>query len=200
MSDSARLGVIHVHSDYSHDGRDSIEALHAFALARGIGFVGLTDHAEDFEPDRYEALQRHCEAVSDARVRIIAGLEYRFNGYSGLHLLALGLSRWIAPRTPADFMVQSRGVTGFTIVAHPVLPNYELPEEVRAGIDAIEVWNASYNTRYLPDPRAIRLLHDIRARRPEVVATAGLDQHDARNDRRTRVLLDRALGRSAGAS
>jgi hypothetical protein len=190
MSETARLGIIHVHSEYSHDGRDSIAALHEFALARGIGFIGLTDHAEDFEPDRYVALQEECAAVSDDRVRIIAGLEYRFNGFSGLHLLALGLSRWIAPRTPADFIRQARGVTGFTIMAHPVLPGYQLPDEVRDGIDAIEVWNASYNTRYLPDPRAIRLLRAINATRPEVVATAGLDQHDARNDRGTRVFLD----------
>lgn len=190
MTTNSRLGVVHLHSEYSHDGRDSIAALHAFALERGIGFVGLTDHAEDFEPDRYEALQAECAAVSDARVRIIPGLEYRFNGYSGLHLLALGLTKWIAPRTPADFIRLTRGVTGFTIAAHPVLWNYLMPDEVRDGIDAIEVWNASYNTRYLPDPRAIRLLHQVRARRPEVVGTAGLDQHDARNDRGTRVLLD----------
>lgn len=190
MTDSSRLGVIHLHSEYSHDGRDSIAALHAFALERGIGFIGLTDHAEDFEADRYLSLQQECAAVSDSRVRIIPGLEYRFTGFSGLHLLALGLTKWIAPRSPADFIRQSRGVTGFTIAAHPVLWNYQMPEEVCAGIDAIEVWNAAYNTRYLPDPRAIRFLHQLRATRPEVVGTAGLDQHDARNDRGTRVLLD----------
>ena len=72
----------------------------------------------------------------------------------------------------------------------PVSQTTRCTEEVRAGIDAIEVWNAAYNTRYLPDPRAIRFLHQLRATRPEVVGTAGLDQHDARNDRGTRVLLD----------
>ncbi|HTC25111.1 MAG TPA: hypothetical protein VK688_12150, partial [Gemmatimonadales bacterium] len=36
---------------------------------------------------------------------------------------------------------------------------------------------------------AVRLLERIRARRPEVVGTAGLDQHDSRNDRGTRVVL-----------
>jgi hypothetical protein len=67
-----------------------------------------------------------------------------------------------------------------------------VPEAVLQGIDAIEVWNAAYNTRYLPDPRAIRLLHALRATRPEVVGTVGLDQHDRRNDRRTRTHLHRA--------
>ena len=127
MTDNSRLGVIHLHSEYSHDGRDSIAALHAFALERGIGFIGLTDHAEDFEPDRYLALQQECAAVSDSRVRIIPGLEYRFNGYPGLHLLALGLTKWIAPKTPAEFIQQTRGhVASFTVVAHPGLADYQV--------------------------------------------------------------------------
>ena len=183
-----RAGAIHVHSNYSHDGRDSLEHLREFAQTRGITFIGLTDHAEDLRADEWEAYVRHCAAVSDHAVRLIPGLEFRFAGYSGLHLLALGLSRWIEPRTPAEFIAQAREAAPFTIVAHPVLADYRVPDVVRAGIDAVEVWNASYNTRWLPDPRAIRLLHEIRSDRKEVVGTVGLDQHDARNDRESRVL------------
>jgi hypothetical protein len=83
----------------------------------------------------------------------------------------------------------TRGVADLTISAHPLLYRYRMPEEVRAGIDAVEVWNTGYNTRYLPDPRAMRLLTDIRRSRPEVVAIAGLDQHRAENDRGARVIL-----------
>ena len=190
MTNLVRVGVVHVHSHFSHDCRDSLERLREFALERGISFIGLTDHAEDLEDDDFDLLTGACRTLSDERVELIPGLEFRFPGYSGLHLLALGLRRWITPGTPADFMRQTLGVAEFTIVAHPVLPDYRVPEEVRAGIDAIEVWNASYNTRYLPDPRAIRLLHEMRRTRPEVVGIAGLDQHDASNDRGTRVILE----------
>jgi hypothetical protein len=38
--------------------------------------------------------------------------------------------------------------------------------------------------------KAIQLLHRSRRARPALVGTAGLDQHDARNDRETRVILD----------
>ena len=85
----------------------------------------------------------------------------------------------------------TRGICDLTISAHPVLYRHRMPAEVRAGIDAVEVWNAAYNTRYLPDPRAMRLLSDIRRSRPEVVAIAGLDQHNARNDRGARVILEK---------
>lgn len=186
----ARTGVIHVHSSYSHDCADSPEHLRDFALARGIAFVGLADHAEDFVPERFADYVRHCRTASDGTVNIIPGLEFRFDGFAGMHLLALGLEQWISPKTPREFIAQTRGVAKCTIAAHPVLADYRLPAEVAAGIDAVEVWNASYNTRYLPDPRAIRLLHRIRRTRPEVVGTVGLDQHDCHNDRQTRVIID----------
>jgi hypothetical protein len=187
--ESGAVGIIHVHSTYSRDGRDTPEDIRAFACARGIRFVALTDHAEDLTPQIFERFVAHCQAVSDDQVRLLPGLEFRFAGFNGLHLLALGLSRWIVAVTPAAFMAEAPRAAALTIVAHPLLPRYRIPADVANGIDAIEVWNAAYNTRYLPDPRALRLLESIRKRRPEVVGTAGLDQHDARNDRGTRVVL-----------
>jgi len=189
MTPDARVGVIHVHTGYSHDGRDSVERLRDIALERGIAFVGLTDHAEDLSAAQYDELVARARAASDGDVSIIPGLEYRFAGYSGLHLLALGLSRRIDPVTPEEFATQAAAAARFTIAAHPGLFRYNMPECIARAIDAIEVWNAAYNTRYLPDPAAVRLLERVRARRPEVVGIAGLDQHDSRNDRGTRVIL-----------
>jgi hypothetical protein len=189
-----RTGVVHVHSNYSHDGRDSLEQLRDFALDRGIAFIALTDHAEDFSESTWQEYVQRCGALSDSAVRLIPGLEFRFAGYRGLHLLAFGLDRWIEPRTPDEFIALAGSASRCTAVAHPILADYALPPSVRNGIDAIEVWNATYNTRYLPDPRALRLLHDIRLVRPRVVGLAGLDQHDRRNDRQTRVVLrDQAI-------
>jgi len=183
------LGVVHVHSNYSHDGRDSLTSLAAFAAARGIGFVGLTDHAEDFTETRWHEYVAECAAASTEAVRLIPGLEFRFVGLRGLHLLAFGLTRWIEPTTPDEFIELAPAASRLTAVAHPVLASYEIPASVRAGIDAVEVWNATYNTRYLPDPRAFRLLHQMQRARPGIVCFAGLDQHDASNDRETRVLV-----------
>ena len=183
------LGIIHVHSNYSHDGMDPLEGIREFALERGISFVGLTDHAEDFDPSIYDEFRGHCHRLSDDSVQLIPGLEYRFAGFPGLHLLALGLTRMGMPRTPEDFCTMVCPLAQFTIIAHPVLPRYDIPACVADSLDAVEVWNAAYNTRFLPDVKAVRLYHRLAARRPAMVATAGLDQHDRRNDRETRVLL-----------
>ncbi len=182
-------GVIHMHSDYSHDSLDSLETLRTTSIERGIRFVGMSDHAEDLTEDIFKEYIDHCDSLSDHVVRIIPGLEYRFSGLKGMHLFALGLRTWITPKTPAEFFEQTRETAQMTVLAHPVLTRYTVPATVLENVDAIEVWNAGYNTRYLPDPRAMRLFRDVYARRPNVVATVGLDQHDSTNDRETRIVL-----------
>jgi hypothetical protein len=192
MTQAGTAGIVHVHSDYSHDGRDSLGRLHQFAHERRLGFVGLTDHAEDLGPEVFRRYLLECEEHSRDGVRLIPGLEFRFEGFPGLHLLALGLRAWIEPATPDAFVELAPPVAALTIVAHPRLARYRLPESVRRRIDAIEVWNAAYDTRYLPDPSAFELLQSVRGERSELLAVAGLDQHDARNDRGTRVVLHRS--------
>jgi hypothetical protein len=151
--------------------------------------VALTDHAEDFDANRFGHYQASCRALSTDAVQLIPGLEFRFAHFRGLHLLACGLREWIVPATPDDFIRLVPGVSGLTILAHPVLTRYRIPLPVWNGIDGVEVWNATYNTRFLPDPQAIALLRTIRCVRPSAVGLAGLDQHDASNDRGTRVVL-----------
>lgn len=184
-----RLGILHVHTDWSHDGRDSLEGLATACRGRGIAFVGLTEHAEDFDAERWPRYVAACAAASGEGVRLIPGLEFRFAGHKGLHLLALGLRRWHEPATPEQFAREVAPDAALTIVAHPVLTRHSVPDAVLAAVDAIEVWNTAYNTRWLPDPRAVRLLHAARRRRPEMVGIAGLDQHDSSNDREVRVRL-----------
>ena len=188
------LGAFHMHSDYSHDGLDSLEQLREISIQRGIGWIGLTDHAEDLDAEIFGEYVRHCAALSDGTFRYEPGLEFRFAGLRGMHLLALGVREWMTPTTPEEFFDQAAERARFTILAHPVLCKYAPPRVVRDRIDAIEVWNTNYNTRYLPDPRAIDLYHEIASARPAVVATVGLDQHDSRNDREVRTAFDESVG------
>src|SRR5690606_27132580 len=104
--EAGRTGIVHVHSEYSHDGRDTLGHLARLSARRGIGFVGLTDHAEDLDAGRFAECLGHCAEASRLGARLIPGLEFRFAGYPGLHLLAFGLARWIEPRTPAEFLEQ----------------------------------------------------------------------------------------------
>jgi PHP domain-containing protein len=182
-------GAIHMHSDYSHDGLDSLEALRDACISRDIRWVGMTDHAEDLDAEIFAEYRQHCAALSDSAFQFIPGLEFRFAGFRGVHLFAVGLTTWIEPRTFEDFFGMTRNTGCFTVLAHPVLCRYTAPQVVLDNVDAIEIWNTNYNTRYLPDPRAIDLFHHAHSSRPELVATVGLDQHDSRNDRGVRTLI-----------
>lgn len=182
-------GVVHIHSAYSHDGHDSLERIRDWAAAAGVRFVAMTDHAEDFDQARFREYQQACAGLSTDRVMLIPGLEFRFARHRGLHLLACGLERFSQPETLEDFVRDVADAARLAILAHPILTAYRVPAVVGDCIDAVEVWNASYNTRYLPDPRAIAFLRALRRMRPAMVGVAGLDQHDAANDRRTRVVL-----------
>lgn len=182
-------GAVHVHSTYSHDGQDPLERIRDRAAVAGIRFVAMTDHAEDFDEARFGEYRDACRAASTDQVTLIPGLEFRFARHRGLHLLACGLERFSQPETLEAFAHEVADAARLTILAHPILTVYRVPAVVGNCIDAVEVWNASYNTRYLPDPRAISLLRAVQRSRPAVVGIAGLDQHDASNDRRTRVVL-----------
>lgn len=187
--DGERVGIVHVHSTYSSDGHDSLDEVREFAAVRGIQWVALSDHAEDFTEEIFQHYVAECARLSDTHVRLYPGLEYRFPGFRGLHLLAFDLRRMITPATPSEFMTQAPGACALTVAAHPVLYRHTLPPDVADRIDAIEVWNASYNTRYLPDVDAIRLYRRLHRQRPELRALTGLDQHDASNDRELRVIV-----------
>lgn len=180
-------GIIHVHSNYSHDGKNSLEELVEFARREELKFIGLTDHAEDLDESGYQRLVEHCAEVSGSGVKIIPGLEFRFRGFTGLHLLACGLEKWSEPKSPTQFVEETGPHAQLTVVAHPVLARHRVPPDVLSRIDAIEVWNGTYNTRYLPDPRSVRILHRVRRARPEVVGTVGPDMHDCANFRETKI-------------
>lgn len=184
------IGIVHVHSTYSHDGVDRLADLAHAARRNGVDFVALTDHAEDLTAEDFDRLVRECRELSTDTFHLIPGLEFRFRGHPGLHLLAHGLWEWIEPDTPEAFVALASSRCGFTMLAHPRLCRYRVPGPVLDGLDAVEVWNAAYDTRYLPDPEALALLRAARRRAPHLVAVAGLDQHDQSNDRGLRVVLN----------
>lgn len=183
------VGALHVHSDYSHDSIDSLEQLRDVSVQRGIAWIALTDHAEHLDQYVFDEYLGHCTSLSDDEFRFIPGLEFRFPHHRGMHLLALDVTRWMSPSTPEEFFDQAEEAAGFTVLAHPMLCRYTLPPVVEQRVDAVEVWNAKYNGRHLPDPGAIALHHAIAERRPDLLATVGLDQHDSHADGGVRIAL-----------
>ena len=181
--------VMHVHTEWSHDGKDSLSEVADFAARERLRWVFLTDHAEDFDEIRFRDYVKASGSASTPMNTLIPGLEFRFEGYPGLHLLALGLRQWITPKTPEDFCELAGNHAGLLVMAHPILTKYRAPDTVLAGIHAIEVWNAQYNTRYLPDAKAIEFWLRAKESWPHLIAAAGTDQHRLQVEGKVRLLL-----------
>ena len=186
-------GLFHVHTDYSFDGKSSVEELVAFCRDHQFDFVCVTDHADLMDDESVLAVVRECDAHSGNAAKIIPGLEYAFPQDEGVHLLCVGIREPVREKRIARAVDEVRHLGGLSIVAHPSRNGYRIPEEIVSSIDGIEVWNAAYDSRYLPDTGSLELWMSVRKRNPGVMAYTGQDMHDVRGFREVYLELDREL-------
>lgn len=168
-------GFIHVHSDFSRDGLCSVGELAEFANAAGYQFVGLTDHAEDLSPEDGEALRQECEKHSGDALVMIPGLEFRCTG--DVHILGIGITHRIPHTDPILVASEILKREALAILAHPGRIGYRCPPGLWGVLNGIEVWNASYDGRFVPPPGALRLLREARRSNPTVCGFGGADLH-----------------------
>ena len=161
---------LHVHSEYSYDGRDPVELIVAQAAAVGIDALAITDH------DDFRAAAELRRLAPAAGIVPIPGMEV--TSAAG-HVLALGIDDPIPAGLSFDATVEAISAAGgISVVPHPF-------QRSRHGVaarvdpasmtvaDAIEV----YNSRLLTgrsNRRAARF-----ARRCDIAQTAGSDAHIA---------------------
>lgn len=173
-------GLFHVHSNYSSDGCLSLEDLRNESALRGFQFVVVTDHAEDFEPGKLEKFVAHCREVSDESFWIIPGLEFVIDRAHQVHLLVVGIDGCALKNGAGKILerIQQDENNIFAVIAHLSRSNHHVPPNYAKTIHGIEIWNAAYDSRYLPDHKAIRLFWKIKKNNARLVGFGGLDLHD----------------------
>jgi hypothetical protein len=182
-------GIFHIHSHYSYDGRISLVQLKTGCLQRGLRFALLTEHVRGFNEDKFNHFVSECRRLSDDRVLLLPGLEFDFVEQNNLHVLMVGLKVLPEGKT-ADQIVASANKQGaLSVVAHPVRNNHHIPDNIADIIDGIELWNAAYNSRYLPDEKAIALLRQLRKSNRRLIGLGGLDLHGPEGFRGLRIRL-----------
>ena len=184
-------GLFHVHSNYSADGRLSLEELREECLKRNLQFMVVTDHAEDFSATRLQKFIDHCERISDERFLVVAGLEFNIDREREVHLLVVGLDGLPCENGPEAILKKIREGknSALTVMAHLSRSNYYIPPDYEKKIHGIEVWNAAYDSRYLPDHKAIRLFADLKKVNKRLIGFGGLDLHDHSGFRELRICL-----------
>lgn len=167
-------GAIHIHSTYS-DGEFSLLRVKEIFAAAGCGFVCVTDHAEDFDPERAQAYASECTFLSDRNFCMIPGLEYQCAGR--MHILGFGVTSLIETSDPEGIIRHIRSSGGISVVAHPRETVFSSIERFQELPDGIEVWNSKYDGRYAPRPGTFSLLSRLREREPCVHGYYGQDLH-----------------------
>lgn len=168
-------GIIHVHSNYSHDGRHSLQEIALFAKKRGYSFVCMSEHSDTLNDGRMSEYVQECRRVSTARCMIIPGIEFSCD--NKLHIVGIGIDRYTGKTDPAVVAAFIRERGGVAIVAHPVRYNYDIPLRLIPVIDGIEVWSASYDGRFVPNHRSLLLYKQLKTLNTGLSAFAGQDLH-----------------------
>jgi hypothetical protein len=171
----ANVGILHVHSNLSYDGQNTLAEIASFAKSRGCRFVGMSEHSDTFDAQKMARLVNECRRLSDASFLMVPGLEFTCD--NRLHLLALGIERYTDATNPALVARFVKAQGGLTILSHPSRYGYQIPSGLEMLLDGIEVWNAGYDGRFLPNDHSIRLWKVLRARNTSLRAFGSQDLH-----------------------
>ncbi|MDO8092502.1 MAG: PHP domain-containing protein, partial [Candidatus Brocadiales bacterium] len=172
-------GIIHIHSNYSHDGTASIEAIVNEAKKHGYGFVALTEHAENMDENSMAGYIEHCKALQTPELMVIPGLEIPCN--NGTHLLAINVQKYITGYSVLEVSKEIKNCGGICIVAHPSANEHNLSTEEIRYIDGMEIWNSRRRSGLtIPNLGAMRHLRRSRNKNKKISLYCGLDLHELR--------------------
>lgn len=167
-------GAIHMHSTLSHDGTLSLEELAAWYRRHNYQFIAITEHAEDLDASRVQALREQCREHSSESFCVIPGAEFSCGAF---HILGIGAA---IGGTQTDALAAIETIhryDGMAILAHPKRCGWSCPAEILRAVDAVEIWNVGYDGKYLPSARAAEGYAAMKRTHAPLLAVAGHDFH-----------------------
>jgi len=167
-------GVVHVHSAFSADGLLSIDEIAHRCIERGLSFAALTDHAEDVDQAAMHRLVAACESRSRDGFVLIPGLEHRLS--ERVHVLALGQKRLLDAPGVVRTLEAAAGAGCMLIASHCAIDS-DIPPRVLEILSAVEIWNVSRHTRFLPARGGLAAYREWSRAYPNLLAIGGLDMH-----------------------
>ncbi len=167
-------GVMHIHSTYS-DGEFTLSELREVFLAENCAFVCMTDHAEYFDRESVHRYIAECEALSDARLRMVPGLEYRCD--RDMHILGYHATQLFDGKNPQEVIRHIDAQGAISVIAHPKNDFFEWIESFSTLPQGIETWNSKYDGQYAPRSGTFAFLQRLKQQSPAMHAFYGLDLH-----------------------
>lgn len=168
-------GIIHVHSIYSYDGKHSLEEIAQYGVKRGYSFMCMSEHSDTLNEEIMVKYVKECQRVSTPDCLIIPGIE--FTCEKDLHLIGLGVQHFTESKVPPEVARFIHQQGGISVIAHPSRYNYQIPFDVACAVDGVEVWNASYDGRFVPNDKSLNLIKEMRKGNGSLLAFGGQELH-----------------------
>jgi hypothetical protein len=154
---SVYRGVIHLHSAYSHDGRDSIPDLARTLSGNGFDFCILTDHFEDFDARAFDRYHAEIAAVNeDGDFVVVPAIEAEFEN---VHVIFVPVGSF----AEIQGIVAARDLSGseaVKLLVHPA--KYDIETTITFlrdhEFDGVELWNQIADGKYSPPRDHLRAL------------------------------------------
>ena len=168
-------GALHIHTTLSSDGTIPLNQVKSLFQKRGFDFAMITEHSQDVNRETFSNLASECKNRSDKSFLFIPGLE--FNCAEGLHVLGIGIDKFIDEEDPAEIIKEIHAKGGLAILAHPSEETREKALKLKDQLDGIEIWNVGRNGKFLPSLKSIKLYEKLRSLNPRLKAYVGMDLH-----------------------
>jgi len=170
-------GVLHVHSDLSHDGSLGLEELKSFFISKGFNFLCLTDHSQDVSVERFQELKKELRRLSDDCFVFIPGIEYSCD--HGVHIMGIGIEDITGETEHGKVIDHIHNSGGIAVWAHPMTSKYadKLPSWI-SRLDGMEIWNLRGDGKFLPQAKTIAAYYKFKKINPGLLAFFGMDFHN----------------------
>jgi hypothetical protein len=167
-------GLVHVHSTYSYDGKESLASLRELLMQKGLSFCFLTEHTDEMTVEKAQMFVQECRTLSGSQFVFIPGFEVP---YKDAHILLIGTESFMGQKADAPMLLEWSTRARLTVLAHPVRNKFTIDETILSAIDAVEIWNQQYEGKKVPRVHSSEFLRELQMRKNELIATGGTDFH-----------------------
>lgn len=168
-------GALHVHSIFSSDGTLTIADLVEWYSRKGYQFVAMSEHSEDLDDSKAQALAAHCAGNCSPQFCVVPGIEFSCAG--GIHIPAFGVVKLTKEKDPLAVTEEIHQQGGYVVLAHPRRIGWQCPSELLLAVDAVEIWNVGSDGKFLPSAQALGAFRKMQQVNPELLAVASHDFH-----------------------
>lgn len=135
--------LFHIHSDWSYDGKWSLEKITKVFRRLGIRAIFTFEHDRDYTQKKWQEYREYCASLSNEEFIIVPGIEYS-DPNNRVHICVSGLDRFLGEGLDIDYLLKKiKEHKGTAILAHPARKSAwkDFKPSWAEALLGVEIWN-----------------------------------------------------------